>query len=75
MRKLRWGLAAAVALLCALALLWMAVDHRVLLLRVYAWLPAPALLAPPATLRPGLVWQDDSTQAPVCANLRPSWRG
>ena len=59
MRILRWALAAAVALLCGLAFLWLAVDHRVLLLRVYAWFPAPALLAPPATLRPGLVWHDD----------------
>jgi glyoxylase-like metal-dependent hydrolase (beta-lactamase superfamily II) len=58
--RLRRGLTAALALLCALTLLWMAaVEHRVLLLWIRAWFAAPALLAPPATLRPGLVWQDD----------------
>jgi glyoxylase-like metal-dependent hydrolase (beta-lactamase superfamily II) len=53
------GIAAAAALLGGAALLWIAVDHRVLLLRLQAWLQAPAPLAPPPALRPGLVWHDD----------------
>jgi glyoxylase-like metal-dependent hydrolase (beta-lactamase superfamily II) len=53
------GLLGAAVLLGGPVLLWTAVDHRVLLLRVHSWFPAPGLLAPPATLRPGLAWQDD----------------
>jgi glyoxylase-like metal-dependent hydrolase (beta-lactamase superfamily II) len=59
MRLVRWSLAGVVVLLVGLVFVWTAVGHRVLLLRVYSWFPAPELLAPPGTLRPGLAWHDD----------------
>jgi glyoxylase-like metal-dependent hydrolase (beta-lactamase superfamily II) len=59
LRTSRRALVVAIALLGAFAALWVSVDHRVLLLRVYAWTATPAPLAPPPSLRTGLVWADD----------------
>ncbi len=59
MRTLRWASAAALALLGGTALLWLAVDHRVLLLWLRARFAEPPQLAPPPELRPGLAWLDD----------------